>query len=56
MDRLIDWSEAYYPSNLELDLDMDDVESAQRSVAGSKRRRLGARRDDDDGKKRLRIE
>jgi hypothetical protein len=54
MDRLIDWSEVNYPSDLELDLGMDDVESGQRSVAGSKRRRLGARRDDGDGKKRLR--
>jgi hypothetical protein len=56
MDHLIDWSEVDYPPNLELDLDMDDVESAQRSVARSKRRGLGACRDDGDGKKRLRIE
>jgi hypothetical protein len=41
MDRLIDWSEVYYPSSLEFDLDMNDLESTQRSVARSKRRRLG---------------
>jgi hypothetical protein len=55
-DRLVDWSEVYYPSNLELDLDMDDLESAQCSVAGNKRRRIGAYRGDVDGKKRLRTE